>query len=137
MEWLVNAVQLQQISPPGACFLRCVMTLGLWGFFRGPLAPILAWPTDLPSSHISSKEIFPVMAATIVWGHRWQGLSDRFHSEWWLFSTQVQQETPPQTRCLSLLAAKHNFIVSADHILGAQNVLADALSKNNYTFPYR
>ena len=34
-------------------------------------------------------------------------------------------------RCLVFIAAKFNFIVSAVHIPGAQNQLADALSRNN------
>ena len=34
-------------------------------------------------------------------------------------------------RCLCFNMAKFNFVVSASHVLGKQNQLADALSRNN------
>ena len=37
-------------------------------------------------------------------------------------------------RCLSFIMAKYNFVVSAAHIKGSHNVLADALSRNNRAY---
>ena len=37
-------------------------------------------------------------------------------------------------RCLTFIVAKHNFVVSAAHIKGIHNDLADALSRNNRSY---
>ena len=37
-------------------------------------------------------------------------------------------------RCLTFIVAKYNFVVSAAHIKGIHNDLADALSRNNRSY---
>lgn len=96
----------------------------------------LEWPPSMSQCHISVKEMAPVVIAAVVWGHAWSGHSVRFQSD----NTAVvallnsgssrDDELMHLMRCLVFVMAKFNFTVSASHIRGDHNVLADALSRN-------
>jgi hypothetical protein len=99
---------------------------GSWGCgaYAGKNWFQLQWPADLPECHISVKEMVPVVAAAVVWGTSWQGLSVRFHSDnsavvALLNSGSVQDVCLMHLmRCLAFLAARCNFIFSSSHISG-------------------
>ena len=87
---------------------------------------------DLPDYHFPIKEMVPVVAAAVVWGMSWQGLSIRFHSDnsvvvALLNSGSVRDEALMHLmRCLAFLVARYNFIFSSSHIISGQdNGLAD------------
>ena len=55
---------------------------GSWGCaaFTGTAWFQFRWPLSGIDSHISTKEMIPVVIAAMVWGRTWQGLSICFHS---------------------------------------------------------
>ena len=95
------------------------------------------WPNSMEACHISSKEMIPIVMAAMVWGSQWEGLSVRFHTDnsavvALLNSGAVRDESLMHLmRCFSFVSAKFNFVFSACHIRGKDNVLADALSRDN------
>lgn len=111
---------------------------GSWGCaaLTGPAWFQLQWPPATGECHISAKEMIPIVIAAILWGKNWQGLSVRFHSDnsavvALLNSGSVRDNSMMHLmRCLTFVAAFFNFIFSSAHIPGAENVLADALSRN-------
>lgn len=99
----------------------------------------LQWPPSMADCHISIKEKIPVVLAAATWGKQWSNKSVRFQSDnavvlALLNSGSSKEETLMHLmRCLCFIMAKFNFIVSANHIAGVNNHLADALSRNNHT----
>ena len=84
----------------------------------------------MEACHISSKEMIPIVMAAMVWGSQWEGLSVRFHTDnsAVVDSGSVKDESLMYLmRCFSFVSAKFNFVFSACHIQGKDNVLADAL----------
>ena len=96
----------------------------------------LQWPHPLANCHISTLEMVPIVAAAIVWGHEWRGLSVRFHTDNSAVVALLNQGSVRDNglmhlmRCLSFVAAKFDFVFSLTHVRGVDNVLADALSRN-------
>ena len=96
----------------------------------------LEWPQSNSNSHISSLEMIPIVMAAAVWGHRWLGLSVRFHTDNTAVVALLNQGSVRDAslmhlmRCLCFIAAKFNFVFSSSHICGRANILADALSCN-------
>ncbi len=111
---------------------------GSWGCaaFHGTSWFQLPWPSNLPLGHISAKEMVPVLAAAAIWGHKWLGMSVRFHCDnsavvALLNSGSVKDnDLMHLMRCLVFIAARFDFVFTAAHIRGRDNVLADALSRN-------
>ena len=70
------------------------------------------WPLSGIDSHISAKEMIPVVIAAMVWGRTWQGLSICFHSDntavvALLNSGSVRDDSLMHLmRCVSFVAAK-------------------------------
>ncbi len=95
------------------------------------------WPVD---SHISIREMIPVVVASALWGASWSGKSVRFWSDNTAAVALINSGSSRDNslmhlmRCLVFIMAKFNFVVSASHIKGVQNVLADALSRDNHTY---
>jgi len=128
------------IPPP----LREPLTLvsdasGTWGCgtYWGPAWFQLPWNKALQDSHISTKELAPIVLATAIWGNAWQGHTIRILSDNTAAVAAVNkgssqlQETVHLLRCLMFLTAHHQCVLEAQHIPGQHNVLADALSRNN------
>ncbi len=86
--------------------------------------------------HIAVKEMLPIVMAATVWGKFWQGLSIRFNSDNTAVVALLNAGSVKHwalmhlMRCLTFLAAKFNFVISAAHIKGVDNTLADALSRD-------
>ncbi len=114
---------------------------GSWGCaaFAGAAWFQFQWPSSATDWHIAAKEMTPIVIAAMLWGDSWQGRSVCFHSDntavvALLNSGSVRDDSLMHLmRCLTFVAAKYNFIFSSTHIPGVDNVLADALSRNNAT----
>ena len=94
-----------------------------------------AWPkTDVKIS-IDYRELFAITAATLTWGHSWEGLRIVFVtdnkpiSQVWDSGSSSSRPLMSLIRPLYLFAAKTGFCLSFKHIFGASNPLADALSR--------
>ena len=90
----------------------------------------------MEDTHIAIKELIPIVVAAAVWGEGWSGKSVRFQSDNTAVVVGVNsgasrdQEIMQLLRCLSFIIAKYNLVVSANHIKGIDNDLADALSRD-------
>ena len=92
------------------------------------------WSPAEAGRSIQFKELYPITLAAAAWGHRWgtlrvlflcdnRAVVDCIHS-----GTSHCPHMMHLLRNLFLLAAQHNFTISARHIPGLHNPIADALS---------
>ena len=113
---------------------------GSWGCgaFCDNLWIRLQWPASMTQFHISIKEMIPVVISAALWASQWSGQSVHFQSDNTSVVALINSGTSRDDtlmhlmRCLSFIMAKFNFVVSASHIKGSHNVLADALSRNDH-----
>ena len=109
----------------GACWTEC--------WFQ------LQWHAGMLESHITCKELVPIVVATAVWGARWQNMTVQVLCDNEAVvaivnkGTAKDQECMHLVRCLAFLKAKFNTELVATHIQGKLNTLADALSRNGLT----
>jgi len=102
----------------------------------------LSWDGMLSHSHITVKELTPVVIAVAVWGQKWKGESLLVRSDNMATvsiinsGTSHNREAMHLTRSLAFIAAKFQLTLSAEHAPGDQNTLADALSRNNLPLFY-
>ena len=100
----------------------------------------LKWPTVLQEEQIAVKELAPITIACALWGPRWTGSSIRVHSDNEAVVTVVNSGYSRQPvmmhllRCIFFFKAKFDFTLTAAHIPGQYNTLADALSRDNASF---
>ena len=86
---------------------------------------------------ITAKELLPIVFATAIWGRDWENKSIlcRCDNEAVVHIINTGTSRDPVAmglmRCLYFIAAKFNLLLSAVHIAGVANGLADALSRNN------
>ena len=112
---------------------------GSWGCgaYQGTSWFQLAWEGSLSEAHISVKELVPVVIAVAIRGHQWIGCTVRVLSDNSSTVAAINNHTSPHVatahmlRCLTFLLAKWQCRLIADHLPGAQNSIADALSRNN------
>jgi len=112
---------------------------GSWGCgaFWGHHWFYLPWNNAFQDTHISAKELAPIVLATAIWGKAWHGytiqvLSDNTAAVAAINNgTSTLEESAHLLRCLAFLTAHHQCEIVARHIPGQHNVLADALSRNN------
>ena len=87
--------------------------------------------------HIMVKELAPIVVAAMVWGINWQGRTILARCDNAAVVGIVNSGSSKNLkamhfmRCLTFLAAKMHFRVRATHIRGVDNILADALSRDN------
>ena len=93
------------------------------------------WPPELAERSIQFKELYPIVLAASVWGHRWATLRVRFLCD---NQAVVHCIVSGSSHCphmmhllrnLFLFAARFNFTVSALHLPGTHNIIADSLSR--------
>lgn len=95
------------------------------------------WPGEWEEIDISVKELVPVVAAAALWGSRWTGKHVRFHSDNMAVVATLNNRSARspllmhQLRCFAFYAAYFRFNFSAEHVPGAMNTAADAISRNN------
>ena len=101
---------------------------GLW--FAG------RWLPEQLSASIAFKELYPTVVAAHVWGHQWQGLRVQFLCDNRSVTDAISKRFCSDgalgglLRSLFLAAARHSFWVSATHVPGRLNSIADALSRS-------
>lgn len=96
------------------------------------------WLASQQSASIAFKELFPIVLAAHVWGSSWRGLRVQF----WCDNQGVAEVISRRfcsdgplgglLRSLFLAAARHSFWVSAIHVPGRVNSIADALSRSQF-----
>ena len=97
----------------------------------------LQWPASWASTHISPKELAPIVIALAVWGAGWAGQRICCYSDNMavVYAINKGSARDPQLmrllRALFFLSATFNVAITARHIPGEQNTSADALSRNN------
>ena len=97
----------------------------------------LKWVEPMASSHITVKELAPIVVASAIWGSSWKGLTVKALCDNEAVVSILNQGTSRDSdvmhlmRCLAYFAAKFQFFILASHIKGIDNTLADALSRNN------
>ena len=95
------------------------------------------WPAALSGLHITNKELFPIVLAAATWGAQWQNKSVRCRCDNAAAVHIINSGTSSDSyamallRCLHFTAARFNILLSAVHLPGSNNALADALSRNN------
>ncbi len=100
---------------------------GLW--FNGH------WSPDQDAMSIQWKELYPIVLAVSVWGNRWSRRKILFCCDNMAVVSCIQTGTshskPMMTllRNLFLAAAQLNLTVSARHVPGVHNSIADSLSR--------
>ena len=114
---------------------------GKWGC--GALAGLnwfqLQWAGPISNLHITVKELVPIVLAAAIWGPDWKGKTVKSRCDNAAVVAIINsgssrvQEAMHLMRCLAFIAAKYEFTIFATHIPGVDNVLADALSRNNGT----
>ena len=83
---------------------------------------------------IAYNELFPVIIASSLWGHRYSSLRMEFHSDKRTVVDVLRSGTLRDPymmallRRLSLLAAIHSFSFTASSVAGVLNPVANALS---------
>lgn len=96
----------------------------------------LQWPDAWNGVGIASKELVPIVIAAVLWGPRWASGHVCFHcdNEAVVSVIENRQAHHPLLRqllrCLFFYAVIYKFHFSARHIPGAQNSIADAISRN-------
>lgn len=91
----------------------------------------------IANSHITVKELAPIVIAAAIWGNRWEGKAIRVYCDNMAVVSIVNSGTSknPEAmhlmRCLVSLAAKRELHLQASHIKGVHNTQADTLSWNN------
>ena len=107
---------------------------GAW--FRGPWAPHQHLG---PQISIAWQELYAIVLAAQVWGHRWGRKRILAHCDnlavvkiWDRYSSK-SSTIMSLVRKLHFIAASHHFIIKFSHIQGVDNGIADALSRNDMT----
>ena len=97
----------------------------------------LEWPDSWRELHITIQELLPIVLSVALWGGQWHDSTVRCRCDNAAVVAIVNKGTSrcdkamQLMRSLFLFTAKHNLILSAQHILGADNGAADALSRND------
>ncbi|XP_055030533.2 uncharacterized protein [Misgurnus anguillicaudatus] len=119
-------------------------SIGFGGYYSGrwfasewpPEFSNLIQQSDFPSSAL--YEMYPVIIAAILWGHKWSRHSILIHSD---NSAVVEIINKGRSRSLAimqlvrrltLISAQHQFIIRAAHIPGYCNSIADSLSRFSF-----
>ena len=98
------------------------------------------WPQSYQSHHITVKELLPIVIAAAIWGHSWENQSVlcRCDNEAVVHiintGTSKDHNVMQLMRCLHFIAAHFNLLITAKHLPGINNEIADALSRNNLPF---
>ena len=114
--------------------IRCFRKLGLWGILRIKLVHARVGGTH------TVKELVPIVISAAIWGHSWREKTVLVQCDNTVVVSIVNQtssnnkEAMHLARCLAFIPGKFDFHMEAMHIKGANNILADALSRKNLLF---
>ena len=114
---------------------------GSWGCgaFWEPRCLQIAWPPNWEAKNIATKELLSVVAAAdvAVWGKHWRNSGVCAHSDNVAVVSAIQSgraKHPPLNcllRCLFFFTAHFSISLSAVHVAGCNNSIADAISRNH------
>ena len=96
------------------------------------------WSTAQQPLSIPNKELFPVVVAASLWGHRWATKLVEFCSDNMAVVSVLSSGTSKDPnmmvllRNLSLVAARYSFAFTACYTPGRDNSIADALSRFDF-----
>ena len=102
-------------------------------YFYGP------FPTDWREYNIAVLELFPILAALKLFAHDMKNKHVVIHTDNHAVADVLTSKTSKHLQLLSMLRSivlhslLFNIQITAKHISGKTNVLADALSRNNHT----
>ena len=94
------------------------------------------WSKSTSAYDITTKELLPIVFAAAIWGPYWQSksvlcLCDNIAVVSIINTgTSKNNDVMALMRCLFFITAKHNLLLTATHLPGSSNTLADALSRN-------
>ena len=97
----------------------------------------ITWDERTDNWHIAAKELVPIIVAAVVWGDKWTGnrVIARCDNEAVVAVINSRYATDrtlmQMLRCLFFIEAHFQFSLSASHLPGVHNDLADDLSRNN------
>ena len=95
----------------------------------------MAWTPQQLQFSIEFKELFAIVVACHTWGHEWPRQRILFQCDNEAVVYCIKSGTSRSKTVMSLIRSlyhvciKHNFLVSAVHIPGVKNCIADALSR--------
>ena len=95
------------------------------------------WPQLAQSENIAAKELVPIAIACATWGHHWARSVVRANCDNEAVVSVINSGYTRDPllshlmRCVFFFSARHEFTLTAKHIPGRLNTLADALSRNN------
>ncbi len=98
----------------------------------------LPWAGQTEQWYITAKELVPIVIATVLWGREWRDRTVLARCD----NTAVvsiigkgssrDREAMHLARCLAFVQAEFEVALVASHIREVENVLADALSRNEF-----
>jgi len=129
---------LHSVNKANPAFSLTTDASGSWGCggFSGSMWFSLPWNSIGASLHITVQELIPITLAAALWGKYWSGYSVQV----WCDNeaavniinrnTSKDEDASHLLRCLAFVREKYNFFLFATHIVGKNNTIADALSRN-------
>lgn len=94
------------------------------------------WTEGCKENHIAWKELLPIIIAAVLWGKQWRGMKLLAYCDNEAVVSMIHSRSSPDSRvmhllrCLFFIEASYDFVLTACHIAGRSNYLADALSRN-------
>ena len=95
-----------------------------------------SWDSEQAAQSITYQELYAVVIAASTWGFQWQKRRVLFHCDNEAVVAVLRSGTSRSTsvmqllRCLFFVCAQHNFTLSAQHVAGTANSVADSLSRH-------
>jgi len=89
----------------------------------------------VPNTNITTKELVPIVLATVIWGQSWATIHVLVRSDNWAVVEILRTRSSHDSEvmhllwCLHFFCARHSIRLSARHIPGIDNAAADALSR--------
>ena len=100
----------------------------------------IQWPPQLLNQQIAIKELIPIVLATTLWGRHWHGTTVRANCDNEAVVAVIKSGYSREPfishllRCIFFFTARYDFTLTAAHIPGRLNSLADAISRNNSSY---
>ena len=93
------------------------------------------WPETWLQYNITTLELYPIVAAVVIWGHDWANKSVCFYTDNEALVAIINKQTSCEPcvmtllRKLVLVCLRSNIFFTARHVPGKDNILADKLPR--------
>ena len=93
------------------------------------------WPSEWEGFDITFLELYPIVLAAHLWGTRFSNQTVEFHTDNMALVSILNKSSSKKPHIMTLVRAlvlamlKYNFTFYAIHVPGVENILADALSR--------